>query len=69
MDDVPNIPTKIVRCPACGGKSVYGAGNPYRPFCGERCKNLDFGAWASEAFRVPTEVPPENEPFGDPRLQ
>ena len=65
----PDIPTKIVRCPACGGPSMYSSGNPYRPFCGERCKSLDFGAWASEAFRVPTEAPPEDERFGDPKLQ
>lgn len=60
---------KIVRCPACGGDSVYAGSNPYRPFCCERCKNLDLGAWASEAFRVPSEAPPEDEIFGDPKLQ
>jgi uncharacterized protein len=65
----PDIPAKQVRCPACGGKSVYAATNPYRPFCCERCKNIDFGAWASEAFRVPTEAPPEDQLFGDPKLQ
>ncbi len=64
-----NIPTKQVRCPACGGTSVYAQSNPFRPFCCERCKDLDFGAWASEAFRVPTEAPPEGELFGDPKLQ
>ncbi|MBC7604496.1 MAG: DNA gyrase inhibitor YacG, partial [Ramlibacter sp.] len=25
---------------------------PFRPFCSERCKSMDFGAWASENFRV-----------------
>ncbi len=42
-----------VRCPGCGGDSVYAASNPARPFCSERCKNMDFGDWASESFRVP----------------
>ena len=65
----PSIPVKTVRCPACGGKSMYAASNAFRPFCSERCKNLDFGAWASEAFRVPTEAPPEDGRFGDPKLQ
>ena len=65
----PSTPVKIVRCPACGGKSLYANSNAYRPFCSERCKNLDFGAWASEAFRVPTEAPPEDGLFGDPKLQ
>jgi len=25
----------------------------YRPFCSERCKTIDLGAWASEKYRVP----------------
>ncbi len=60
---------KIVTCPSCGGDSVYAPENAFRPFCSERCRNVDLGAWASESFRVPTEAPPEDEPFGDPRLQ
>jgi endogenous inhibitor of DNA gyrase (YacG/DUF329 family) len=59
----------IVRCPQCGGDSVYGPQNPYRPFCSERCKNIDLGAWASESFRVPGETPPDDLPFGDPKEQ
>lgn len=65
-----NSPKPAVRrvvCPACGGESLYSAGNPWRPFCSERCKQHDFGAWASEAFRVPTEAPPDDAPHGDPR--
>jgi hypothetical protein len=27
----------------------------YRPFCSERCKMMDLGAWATEAYRVPVE--------------
>jgi len=61
--------TRIVACPACGGESIYAASNAYRPFCSERCKNLDLGAWASESFRVPTEAPPDDTPYGDARLQ
>ncbi|HXE51060.1 MAG TPA: DNA gyrase inhibitor YacG [Ramlibacter sp.] len=52
---------RLVRCPACGGESVYAPTNPYRPFCSERCKNMDFGAWASEHFRVPEKPPREEE--------
>lgn len=60
---------RIVRCPACGGDSVYAPRNPFRPFCSERCKNMDLGAWASESFRVPDESPPDDLPFGDPKEQ
>lgn len=65
----PAIEPKIVRCPACGGDSIYANTNLYRPFCSERCKNMDLGAWASESFRLPTEAPPDDQVFGDARLQ
>lgn len=66
--DPANKP-KIVRCPTCGGESVFAPSNRYRPFCSERCKNIDLGAWASESFRVPEEAPPDDQNFGDPKLQ
>ena len=56
-----------VRCPACEALTLYSPRNPYRPFCSARCKGLDFGAWASESFRLPEDTPPD-EPFGDPKL-
>ncbi len=58
-----------VTCPCCGGDSVYGPSNAYRPFCSERCKQVDLGAWANEDFRMPAEVPPADAQYGDPRLQ
>ena len=60
---------RVVACPQCGGNSVYAPSNPYRPFCSERCKNLDLGAWAAESFRVPDDTPPDDQPFGDPKAQ
>lgn len=57
---VPGKP-RMVRCPACGGDSVYAPTNPYRPFCSQRCKNMDLGSWASESFRVPEKPPSEDE--------
>jgi endogenous inhibitor of DNA gyrase (YacG/DUF329 family) len=59
-DQPSDAKPRLVRCPACGGESVYAPTNPYRPFCSERCKNMDLGAWASEHFRVP-ETPPREE--------
>lgn len=44
----------IVKCPTCG-KPVEWNGNEHRPFCSERCKLIDFGAWADEEYRVPDE--------------
>ncbi|MFM7331998.1 MAG: DNA gyrase inhibitor YacG [Brachymonas sp.] len=42
----------VVKCPACGGKSLFAPNNAWRPFCSQRCKQSDLGAWASESFRV-----------------
>jgi hypothetical protein len=58
---------RVVTCPQCGGESLYAPENRWRPFCSERCKNLDLGAWASESFRMPDETPPDDQPFGDPK--
>ena len=60
---------KIVVCPVCQGDSVYAASNRFRPFCSQRCKNIDFGAWASESFRMPADTPPDEATYGDPKLQ
>ncbi|WP_418316731.1 DNA gyrase inhibitor YacG [Piscinibacter sakaiensis] len=49
------IPVRIVTCPCCKGPSRYASDNPYRPFCSERCRKVDLGAWASERFRVGAE--------------
>jgi uncharacterized protein len=46
----------LVKCPACGGDSVFAPSNAWRPFCCQRCKQVDFGAWASEGFRVPGKL-------------
>lgn len=51
---------RTVACPRCGVQAPFDAkANPYRPFCGERCKLIDLGAWASEAYRVPVQAAPE----------
>ena len=56
---------RTVRCPACGGQSEYSPDNAWRPFCCERCKNHDFGAWASESYRVADPAVPGGEAAGD----
>ena len=43
-----------MKCPTCH-RPITWDDNPHRPFCSERCKLLDFGAWANEEFRVPAE--------------
>lgn len=38
-------------CPACGKPAAW-EDNPDRPFCSERCRLLDLGAWADERYVV-----------------
>ncbi len=45
----------MVKCPGCGRMVEY-TGNEFRPFCSERCKLLDLGAWADEEFALPAET-------------
>lgn len=45
----------IVKCPHCGKQKEYN-GNESRPFCSERCKLLDFGAWADGEYNLPSET-------------
>ncbi len=52
---------RIIRCPGCGGPSVYAPRNEFRPFCSARCKNNDFGAWASERYAVPEPAEPADD--------
>ena len=50
-----------VPCPRCGTRREW-SGNPFRPFCSERCKLIDLGDWASERYRVAAQ---EKEPDPD----
>lgn len=49
----------LVKCPGCGENLRYDAANPFRPFCSERCRMADLGAWASEGYRIPDATPPD----------
>jgi len=55
---------KTVPCPRCGAQAPFAPANPWRPFCSERCKMIDLGAWASESYRVAGRAgsDPEKEP-------
>ena len=55
---------RMVVCPQCGKASAWTQANPYRPFCSERCKLVDLGQWASEAYRIPTAQPEPDQSEG-----
>lgn len=46
---------KIVRCPQCGKPVTWAPESRFRPFCSQRCKEIDLGAWASETYRIPVK--------------
>ena len=41
-----------VNCPTCGTKVPWISKSRFRPFCCDRCRLIDLGAWANEAYRV-----------------
>jgi endogenous inhibitor of DNA gyrase (YacG/DUF329 family) len=49
-------------CPICR-KPVTWERVPTRPFCSERCRIMDLGAWSSESYRVP-EAPEQEDGEG-----
>jgi hypothetical protein len=61
------VPRREVTCPTCGGKSPYGPENRWRPFCSERCRRIDLGAWASERYRVPVKPDPQDDEQEPPK--
>ncbi|HXY76135.1 MAG TPA: DNA gyrase inhibitor YacG [Steroidobacteraceae bacterium] len=50
-----------VKCPTCGRESDWEE-TPFRPFCSERCRLIDLGAWLTEQRAIPGEAaaPPED---------
>jgi endogenous inhibitor of DNA gyrase (YacG/DUF329 family) len=60
---------KSVACPNCGKAAPYDPSNKWRPFCSERCRTIDLGAWATESYRVATDESPEDaeQPSPKPR--
>lgn len=62
MSDKTERPLSL-KCPTCGKTIFWTDEYPYRPFCSERCKLIDLGAWAAEEYRIPSSTPPDLEDF------
>jgi len=43
----------LVICPQCGKSVPWTPAFPWRPFCSERCRLIDLGAWLAEDHRIP----------------
>ncbi|MDH3325445.1 MAG: DNA gyrase inhibitor YacG [Gammaproteobacteria bacterium] len=50
-----NLNCTVVKCPTCEKEVEWSPENKYRPFCCERCKLIDLGAWADEKYSIASE--------------
>lgn len=57
MTSTSENPVRTIPCPHCHKPSAW-QNNPSRPFCSERCKLIDFGAWANEDYHIATQDTP-----------
>ena len=49
-----------VKCPICGRPVTWNEESTFRPFCSDRCRQVDLGAWAAESYRVPSRQEDED---------
>jgi endogenous inhibitor of DNA gyrase (YacG/DUF329 family) len=59
MGSTSSRPARSVPCPRCGMPVTWSSENEFRPFCSERCKLIDLGQWATEAYRVAQAEDPD----------
>ena len=45
-----------VKCPTCGRSIEWSDQFPFRPFCSERCRMIDLGAWLTEKHAIPSDA-------------
>lgn len=45
--------TTSVPCPTCRRPVEWTPDSPHRPFCSERCRLVDLGAWLTERHKIP----------------
>jgi len=50
-----------VSCPTCR-REIDWNDAPFRPFCSERCRVIDLGAWLTERHAIPGEPAVEATP-------
>ncbi len=61
--------TRYVQCPTCDKTVAWRAEEKWRPFCSERCRLIDLGAWADESYRIPTHERPDFDTNGADKSQ
>lgn len=46
-----------IKCPTCQKTLYWTSEYPFKPFCSERCKLIDLGAWANDSYALPSDTP------------
>jgi endogenous inhibitor of DNA gyrase (YacG/DUF329 family) len=54
-----------VKCPTCH-REIDWSQSPFRPFCSERCRLIDLGAWLTEKHAIPGESVQDQSAQGPP---
>lgn len=52
---------KKINCPQCNKATIWDTKNDNRPFCSDRCKLIDLGAWADESYQISSANNDEEE--------
>ncbi len=45
----------MVKCPTCRRRVEWSEASPFRPFCSDRCRLIDLGAWLTEQHTLPED--------------
>jgi uncharacterized protein len=53
-----------VKCPTCR-REIDWSQAPFRPFCSERCRLIDLGAWLAEKHAIAGEPAPDEAAHGN----
>ena len=51
---MPRKRVRSLRCPTC--RKLVLRAEPEFPFCGERCRLIDLGKWASGGYVISTKI-------------
>ncbi|MEM1278379.1 MAG: DNA gyrase inhibitor YacG [Pseudomonadota bacterium] len=49
------------KCPVCQAPTI----DAWRPFCSQRCADIDLGRWMTGSYRIASAEPPDEE-AGEP---
>jgi len=63
--------SQMIHCPTCRTPVAWESTSQWRPFCSERCKLIDLGAWMNEenvipGIELPDDMLDEIQDGGDP---